>query len=88
MQRGIGSCQPFDPRSMARIRSGGRACGREHLIGGLGVGRGTEMRGPRVSGVLRARGALAARSEINGLGSMNHANRYPRIWAIRLRLDG
>jgi hypothetical protein len=33
-QRGIGCFQPFDLRSVARIRSGERARGREHLTGG------------------------------------------------------
>jgi hypothetical protein len=46
------------------------------------------MRGPRVSGVLRARDTLAARSQTNGSGSTDHADCYPHIRAIRSRLDG
>jgi hypothetical protein len=36
----------------------------------------------------RARGALATGSQIDGSGSTNRTNSYPRIRAIRLRLDG
>jgi hypothetical protein len=70
------------------IRSGGRARGHERLTDGARVGRDTDVRGPRVSNVQGARGALATRSQINGPGPTNRANRYPHTWAIKLRLNG
>jgi hypothetical protein len=60
-----------------------RTRGRERLIGGFGAGRGTDVRGPRVNGVLRARGALAARSQSNGSGFTDRANRSDEDHNIR-----
>jgi hypothetical protein len=45
--------------------------GRVWLTGGAGKGCSTDARGPRVSGVLRARGAMAARSQIDNAVSTN-----------------
>jgi hypothetical protein len=42
-------------------------------------GWGTDTRGPRVSGMPMARGAVATRSQIDGSSSTNRANRYLRI---------
>jgi hypothetical protein len=55
---------------------------------GLRVERDANARGPRDIGSPRARGALVARSPINGPSSMNHADRYLKPWAIRSGVDG
>jgi hypothetical protein len=55
---------------------------------GLRAGQDADARGPRDIRALRARGALAITSWINGPGSTNHVNRYPNTWTIGSRLDG
>jgi hypothetical protein len=75
----------LDPSTSVRVDA------RRALTGGLGGGGGgcdQDTRGPQTSSMLRARGALASGSQINGSGSMNRANRYSQIQTVRIELNG